>query len=199
MSRSNATASEHTGGSFCASLWQDVRFATRVLRKSPGFTTVAILTLVLSIGATTAIFTVVDRILLLPFAGPDPGRVVVLMQGVGNQLGYITSIPKFMMWRDQPKLFEETCLGGLPDSMRVNLLGGDRPEQYQASKESMDFFSIYAIPFALGRGFTAQEDSPGGPPVAVLTNGIWRNRFGSDPHIVGKGIDLDGTNTRWSA
>jgi putative ABC transport system permease protein len=193
MSGSSATASGHTGGSFFESLWQDIRFATRVLRKSPGFTTVAILTLVLSIGATTAIFTVVDRILLLPFAGPNPDRVVVLMQGTGDHLSYITSIPKFMMWRDQPKIFEETSLGGLPDSMRVNLLGGDRPEQYQASKESMNFFSIYAIPFELGRGFTAQEDSPGGPPVVVLTNGIWRNRFGSDPNIVGKGIDLDGT------
>jgi putative ABC transport system permease protein len=192
MSELNATASEHAGGSFFESLWQDIRFGTRVLRKSPGFTIVAILTLALSIGATTAIFTVVDRILLLPWAGPDPNSVVVLMQGVGDQLSPITSIPKFMMWRDQPKLFEETSLGGIPDSMRVNLLGGDRPEQYQATQESMNFFSIYSIPFALGRGFTAQEDSPGGPPVAVLTNGIWRNRFGSDPNIVGKGINLNG-------
>ncbi|MGA9885456.1 MAG: ABC transporter permease [Candidatus Acidiferrales bacterium] len=201
MSEANAGVSEpvapishgHGGMPLVTSLLQDIRFGARVLRKSPGFTTVAILTLVLSIGATTAIFTVVDRILLLPWAGPDPSRVVVLMQGTGDQLSPITSIPKFMMWRDQPNLFEETSLGGIPVSMRVNLLGGDRPEQYRATKESMNFFSIYAIPFAKGRGFTAQEDSPGGPPVAVLTNGLWRNRFGSDPNIVGKGIDLDGT------
>ena len=149
------------------------------------------MTLALSIGATTAIFTVVDRILLLPWPGPHPERVITLMQGTGDQLSPITSVPKFMMWRDQPNLIEEPSLGGIPASMRVNLLGGDRPEQYKATKESMDFF--YGIPFALGRGFTAQEDSPGGPSVVILTNGVWRNRFGSDPNIVGKGINLDGT------
>jgi putative ABC transport system permease protein len=152
---------------------------------------VAILTLVLSIGATTAIFTVVDRILLLPWPGPHPERVITFMQGVGNELSPITSIPKFMMWRDQPNLIEEPSVGGIPEGLRVNLLGGDRPEQYKATKESMNFF--YGIPFALGRGFNAQEDSPGGPPVVILTNGVWRNRFGSDPNIIGKGINLDGT------
>lgn len=180
------------GTPFFTSVLQDVRYGLRVLRKSPGFTIVAILTLALSIGATTAIFTVVDRILLLPFAGPDSGRIVVLMQGVGDQLSYVTSVPKYMMWRDQPKLLEQTSLYGFPGNMRVNLLGGDQPEQYRATQVSMNFFSLYGIPFAEGRGFTAKEDQPGGPPVVVISNGLWRTRFASDPNIVGKGIDLDG-------
>jgi putative ABC transport system permease protein len=181
------------GAPFFEKVWQDVRYGVRGLCRSPGFTIAAILTLMLGIGGTTAIFTVVDRILLLPLAGPDPSRVVVLMQGTGDQLSPLTSIPKFMMWRDQPKIFEETKLGGIPGSMRVNLLGGDHPQQYRATKESMNFFSLYGIPFAKGRGFVAEEDSPGGPPVAVLTNDLWRNRFGSDPNIVGKSINLDDT------
>ncbi|MGA9633158.1 MAG: ABC transporter permease, partial [Candidatus Acidiferrales bacterium] len=179
---------------FFQSLLQDVRFGLRVLRKSPGFTIVAILTLALGIGATTAIFTAVDRILLKPFAGPDSSRIVVLMQNFGAQSSPIISIPKFMIWRDQPQLLEDASLYAFPGGMRVNLMGGDRPEQYKATQVSANTFSLYGIPFAEGRGFTTQEDSPGGPPVVVLSNAIWRNRFGSDPRIVGKSIDLDGAD-----
>lgn len=181
-------------GSFFASMWQDVRFAARVLRKAPGFTIVAILTLTLGIGATTAIFTVVDRILLKPFAGPQPDRIVVLMNTQGNQRGAVISIPKFMMWRDQMPMLEDASLYGFPGNTRVNLLGGDQPEQFKGTQVSANTFALYGIPFALGRGFTAREDAPGGPPVAVISNGIWRTRFGSDPNIVGKGVDFDGTD-----
>lgn len=116
MSGPGATGSEHTGGSFFASLWQDIRFGTRVLRRSSDFTAVAILTLVLSIGATTAIFTVVDRILLLPWPGPHPEHLITLMQGTGDQPSPINSIPKFMMWSDQANLIEQPSVGGLPAS-----------------------------------------------------------------------------------
>ena len=204
MSESSATAAEHAGGtsrdisrdggggSFFETLWQDVRFAARVLRKAPGFTLVAILTLTLGIGATTAIFTVVDRILLKPFAGPDSSRIVVLMNTYGTQKWFSISIPKFMMWRDLPNLFEDASLYSFPGDMRVNLLGGDQPQQYRATQVSANTFSLYGIPFAKGRGFTAQEDAPDGPPVAVISNGMWRTQFGADPHIVGRSIDLDG-------
>jgi len=182
------------GGRLFQSLWQDVRFGLRVLRRSPGFTVVAILTLALGIAATTAIFTVVDRILLIPFAGPNSGRIVVLMNSFGNQTSFSISIPKFMMWRDQMPMLEDASLYAFPGGMRVNLLGGDRPQQYNATQVSANTFSLYGIPFALGRGFTAQEDTPDGPPVAVISNGMWRTQFGSDPDIVGKSIDLDGTD-----
>ncbi len=182
------------GGSFFESLWQDVRFAARVLRKSPGYTIIAILTLMLGIGATTAIFTVVDRVLLMPFAGPDSSRIVVLMNTQGNQRGAVISIPKFMMWRDQMPMLEDASLYGFPGNTRVNLLGGDQPEQFKGTQVSANTFSLFGIPFALGRGFTAQEDTPGGPPVAVISNGMWRSQFGSDPNIIGKSADFDGTD-----
>ncbi|MGA9885458.1 MAG: ABC transporter permease [Candidatus Acidiferrales bacterium] len=185
---------DRSGGSIFESLLQDVKFAARVLRKSPGFTLVAILTLALGIGATTAIFTVVDRILLIPFAGPDSGRIVVLLNSTGDQTGYVVSIPKFMMWRDQMPMIKDASLYGFPGGTRVNLLGGDQPEQYKGTRVSANTFSLYGIPFALGRGFTAQEDTPNGPPVVVISNGMWRTQFGSDPNIIGKSIDLDGTD-----
>ncbi|MDE3171280.1 MAG: ABC transporter permease [Acidobacteriota bacterium] len=202
MSESSAAAAEHargisgdrSSGSFFESLPQDVRFAIRVLRRSPGYTLVAILTLTLGIGATTAIFTVVDRILLKPFAGPDSSRIVVLMNAFGDQRGFSISIPKFMMWRDQLPMLEDASLYGFPGGLRVNLLGGDQPQQYKGTQVSANTFRLYGIPFAKGRGFTAQEDTPGGPPVAAISNGMWRTQFGSDPNIVGKSIDLDGTD-----
>lgn len=184
---------DRSGGSFMESLWQDGRFAARVLRKSPGYTLVAILTLMLGIGATTAIFTVVDRILLKPFAGPDSSRIVVLMNTYGGQKGFSISIPKFMMWRDSMPMIEDPALYGFPGNARVNLLGGDQPEQFKGSQVSSNTFALYGVPFALGRGFTAQEDSPGGPPVAIISNGMWHNRFGSDPNIIGKSVNFDGT------
>jgi putative ABC transport system permease protein len=192
--RPSETLRDSRGGSFLESLLQDVRFGLRVLRKSPGYTLVAILTLTLGIGATTAIFTVVDRVLLKPFAGPDSSRIVVLMNTFGNQRGYSISIPKFMMWREQMPMLEDASLYGFPGGTRVNLLGGDQPEQYKATQVSANTFSLYGIPFAKGRGFTAQEDTPGGPPVVVISNGLWRTRFGSEPNIVGKSINLDRTD-----
>ena len=198
MNGPNAMMSEpetnRGGTSLFDSMLQDARFGVRVLRKKPGFTTVAILTLALGIGATTAIFTVVDKVLLKPFGAPEPDRIVALMQSYQGQFTPVISIPKFEIWRDQPRIFQETALYGFPGTMRVNLLGGDQPEQFKATQVSTDFFSLYGIPFAKGRGFTAQEDAPGGPPVAVLSSGTWRNHFGSDPNIVGKSIDLDGTD-----
>jgi putative ABC transport system permease protein len=187
-------AETRSGIPFLESLLRDTRFALRVLRKSPGFAIVAVLTLTLGIGATTAIFTVVDKVLLQPFAGPDPDHIVVLMQTYQGGSSPIISIPKFMMWRDQPRVLEDATLYGFAGMMRVNLLGSDQPEQFKATQVSANFFSLYGIPFVEGRGFTPQEDSPGGPPVAVISSGMWHDRFGSDPNIIGRSINLDGTD-----
>lgn len=188
----NALELSHQPASLSECLLQDVRFGARVLRKSPGFTMVAIVTLALGIGATTAIFTVVDKVLLQPFAGPNPDRIVVLTVTYPGGRSTIISIPKFMMWRDQPRVLEDAALYGFPGMMRVNLLGGDQPEQFKATQLSANFFSLFGITFVKGAGFTAQEDEPGGPPVAVISSGMWRDRFGSEPDIVGKNINLDG-------
>lgn len=176
-------------------LQQDLRFGLRMLRKNPGFTAVAIVTLALGIGATTAIFTVVDKVLLQPYAVPDPDRIVVLMQTFDSDRSPIISIPKFMMWRDQPRVLEQAALYGFPGTLRVNLIGGDQPEQLRATRVSANFFSVFGVGFVAGRPFSAEEDAPGGAPVAVISNGLWKSRFGSDPNIVGKTIDLDGTSS----
>jgi putative ABC transport system permease protein len=174
-------------------LWQDTRFGLRVLRKSPGFTAVALLTMALGIGATTAIFTVVDKVLLQPMAYPDPDRIVVLEQKYPQGTSPVVSIPKFMMWRDQPQILENAALYGFPGQQRVNLLGGDQPEQLRATQLSANFFSLFGVQFEAGRPFTAEEDAAKGPPVVVISNGLWRNRFGADPNVVGRTVDLDNT------
>ena len=175
-------------------LLQDVRFGARMLRKNPGFTVVALLTFALGIGATAAIFTVVDKVLLQPLAYPDPDRIVVMMQSYTGGTSAVISIPKYMMWREQPRIFQESALYGFPGTLRVNLIGGDQPEQLRATRVSAGFFSLYGVRLAAGRNFTAEEDAPNGPPVVVIGNGLWRNRFGADPHIVGKAINLDNTD-----
>jgi putative ABC transport system permease protein len=194
----NAGDREPQGSQWTSALLQDIRYGLRTLRKSPGFTAIAVLTLALGIGATTAIFTVVDKVLLQPLAYPDPGRIIVLMQsfsgagGSGNSP--IISIPKYMMWRDQPRLFEKTTIYGFPGTLRVNLLGGDLPEQFRATQVSADFFSVLGVRLVAGRPFTPEEDVLNGPPVVVISNELWRNRFGSDPNIIGRALDLDGTS-----
>jgi putative ABC transport system permease protein len=170
----------------------DVRFGLRLLRKSPGFTVIAILTLALGIGATAAIFTVVDRVLLEPMAYPHPDRIVVMLQHSPQGSGNVISIPKYLMWRNQTKILEDAAAYDLGGS-RVNLIGGDQPEQLRGMHVSSNFFSLFGIQLAAGRTFTAEEDTPGGPPLAVISNGLWKNRFGSDPRMIGKTIDLDNT------
>jgi putative ABC transport system permease protein len=173
---------------------QDVRFALRMFRKNPGFAAVAILTLGLGIGATTAIFTVVDKVLLQPLAYPDPDRIVVLEQKFPQGQSPVISIPKFMAWRDQPQILKDASLYAFPGQQRVNLLSGDEPEQLRATQVSANFFSLFGVQFEVGRPFSAQEDVPKGPPVVVISNGLWRKRFGGDPQVSGKPLDLDGTS-----
>jgi putative ABC transport system permease protein len=193
----NASEREHHGRHWLETLLQDLRFGLRTLRKNPGFTAVAILTLALGIGATTAIFTVVDKVLLQPLAYPEADRIVVLMQAYsgagGSGQSPVISIPKYMLWHDQPRIFEKTTIYGFPGTLRVNLLGGDQPEQFPATQVSSDFFSVLGVRLVAGRAFTAEEDVPGGPPVVVISSELWKNRFGGDPNIVGRTLDLDGT------
>ena len=167
MSDAAGTLSEqvkqHASGSafsWIETLLKDVRFGLRMLRKNPGFTTVAILTLALGTGATTAIFTVVDKVLLQPYAAPDPDHVVVLTETYEDGRNSVISIPKFMQWRDQPRVLEQAALYGFPGGLRVNLMGGDQPEQLRATQVSANFFSLFGIRLVRGRTFSVEEDSP---------------------------------------
>jgi putative ABC transport system permease protein len=176
---------------FLEVLLQDVRYAGRMLRRSPGFAATAVAALALGIGANTAIFTVVNTVLLQPLAYPEPDRLVQLELSSAQGNGNITSIPKFMVWREQTQVFQDVAaydLGG----PGVNLTGGDRPEQLKGVHVSAAFFPLFGARVVVGRTFSAEEDRPGGPPVAVIAGGLWRRRFGSDPNLVGKSVDLGG-------
>jgi len=172
-------------------LWQDIRYAARMLRRSPGFTVTAIAALALGIGANTAIFTVVNTVLLQPLAYPEPDRLVQLELSSPQGNGNITSIPKFNIWREQTQVFQDIAAYD-QSGPGINLTGGDRPEQLKGIHVSESFFQLFGARVVVGRTFSAEEDRPGGPPVVVLSGGLWRRRFGGDPNIVGKSIDLGG-------
>jgi len=168
---------------------QNLRYAVRTLRTSPGFAAVAILTLALGIGANTAIFSVVNAVLLQPLSYPNPDRLVELEQSSPQGNGNVTSIPKFNVWREQTDVFDSVAAYDF-SGPGINLTGGDRPELIKGIHVSTDYFRVFGVPVALGRTFTPEEDRPGGPAVVVISNGLWRNRFGGDPGILNRTIDL---------
>jgi putative ABC transport system permease protein len=173
---------------FLENLLQDVRYAGRTLRRSPGFMITAVLALALGIGANTAIFSVVNTVLLQPLAYPEPERLVQLELSGPQGNGNITSIPKYMVWRDQTQVFQDVAaydLGG----PGVNLTSGDRPEQLKGVHVSASFFRVFGARLVAGRTFSPDEDRPGGPALAVITGGLWK-RLGADPNFVGKSLVL---------
>ena len=170
-------------------LLQNLRYAFRTLRNSPGFAAVAILTLALGIGANTAIFSVVNAVLLQPLSYPNPDRLVELELTSPQGNGDVTSIPKFNVWREQTDVFDAVAAYDF-SGPGINLTGGDRPELIKGIHVSADYFRVFGAPVALGRTFTTEEDRPGGPAVVVISNGLWRNRFGGDPGVLNRTIDL---------
>jgi predicted permease len=170
-------------------LLQNLRYAFRTLRNSPGFAAVAILTLALGIGANTAIFSVVNAVLLQPLSYPNPDRLIELELSSPEGNGNVTSIPKFNVWREQTDVFDSVAAYDF-SGPGINLTGGDRPELIKGIHVSADYFRVFGAPVAFGRTFTPEEDRPGGPAVVVISNGLWRNRFGGDPGILNRTIDL---------
>ena len=171
--------------------WQDVRFGLRMLRKNPGFTAVAVLTLALGIGANTAIFSVVNAVLLQPLPYPQPERLVQLVESFPEGIGYGISVPEFMAWRSQTVVFQDIAAFEY-EGPGINLTSGDRSEQLKGIHVSAGYFAVFGAPMAMGRTFTQEEDRPGGPHVAVISNGLWRSRFGGDPNLVSQTIALGG-------
>ncbi len=169
----------------------DLKHALRVLRQSPGFTATAISALALGIGANTAIFSVVNTVLLKPLAFPQADRIVTLLTSTPQGGFPAASVPKYNTWRRQTQVIEDVAAfdTGGPG---LNLGGGDRPEQLKGIHVSYEFFHLFGAQTDYGRTFTAEEDRPRGGNVIVLSNGLWRRRFGSDPGIVGKALTLGG-------
>jgi predicted permease len=172
----------------------DVRFALRMLRKSRGFTAVAILTLALGIGASTAVFSLVDAVLLKPLPFPDAERIVFpwRLPKRGLNLGFDTypwGRVDFLFFSRESKAFE--ALGAfLSDSF--DLTGSGDPVRVDGLRASAGFFSALGVSPALGRTFTDQEDRPGNEREVILGDALWRQRFGADPHVLGRTIDLNG-------
>jgi putative ABC transport system permease protein len=162
-----------------------------MLRQSPGFAAAAIATLALGIGANTAIFSVINAVLLHPLPFPDPDRIVVLMNSSPQGSGPAASVPKFNVWRAQTDVLQDVAAydTGGPG---LNIGGGDKPEQVQGIHVSHEFFRLFGAQTAVGRTFTPAEDLPKGGNYVVLSNGLWQRRFGGDPAIVGKPISLGG-------
>src|SRR5215471_10490002 len=164
----------------------DLRYAWRTMRTSPGFTAVALAALALGIGANTAIFTVVNSVMLEPLPYPQPDRLVRLGRQFPNGNGYSNSIPKYMAWR-QNDVFESIALYDF-SPLSMNLGAADRPEPVKCMHVSRDFFRVFGAHPALGRPFTETEDLPNGAPVTVLSHRLWRNRLGADPQVVGRSL-----------
>jgi predicted permease len=172
------------------SLLQDVRFGLRMLGKNPGFTAVAVTTLALGIGANTAIFSVVNGVLLRPLPYPEPERVVEISRTYRGELQMSNfSAAQFDFWKSHRDPFQFLAAG---TGVGFNLAGGSRPERIRALRVSGEYFRVLGVSPARGRDFLPEEDRPGGPNVAVLNHGLWTRNFGADPHVIGGTILLDG-------
>jgi len=170
-----------------ATLLPDLRYAIRLLGKSPAFTAIAVLTLALGIGTNTAIFTVVNAVLLRPLGFRDPSRVVL----VAEKSPYptlSTSYENYSDWRDQSHSFEslEATRGAT-----IALTGAGEPERLNLRMATAPLFPLLGVNAILGRTFLAEEDRAGGPPVAVLSYGLWQRRFGGSRDVLGKSVTLD--------
>ncbi len=180
-----------------AGLWQDLKYGWRMLRKSPGFTLVAALTLALGIGANTAIFTVVDATLLrgLPYQAPERLVQVWETRRLGEIKQLDASYPDYLDWGQQTDVIEGICgYSGWGGSFTLTgtLTGRAEPERIEGARVTASFFSVLGVAPALGRSFLPNEDKPGAAPTVIIGHGLWQRRFGADPQIVGQQIVLDG-------
>src|SRR5215472_12175707 len=173
-----------------ATLWQDIRYALRLLIKNPAFSLIAIFTLALGIGANSTIFTVVNSVLLKPLPLPSADRILVLNELFLNSGGWGTvSVPNLKDWRDQNTVFEHIAAY---TSGSFNLQTADSPSRIAGSLVTADYLDMLGVQPELGRVFSAGEDQPGSDPVVVLSDRLWRSNFGADPTLVGKTITLGG-------
>ncbi len=167
----------------------DVRFALRVLRKSPGFTAVAVLTLALGIGANTALFSVVNGVLLNPLPYPHPEQLVTLHASKPNFATGSISYPNFRDWQKQNHTFSAMAI---TRGTSFSLTGRGEAERAQAEFISSDFFKVLGVQPLMGRTFSPGEDEIGGAPIVLISEGFWKQKFGSAPGVIGQSINLDG-------
>ncbi|MGA7684401.1 MAG: ABC transporter permease [Terriglobales bacterium] len=172
-------------------LRRDFSFAVRTLAKTPGFTAIAVLMIAFGIGVNTAVFSVIDAVLLKPLSYPNPQELVSLTNTSPQGSFPGATIPKFRLWRQQTSIFQQVAAY---DSLvaGLNITESDHPQQVQGVHVSADYFAMLGAPVIAGRTFAAGEDRPNGGHVTVLSSGLWKSRYGGNPNIVGSTIPLDG-------
>ena len=169
---------------------QDLTFGLRWLRKNPGFTLLSILMLAVGIGVNTAMFSVINAVLLRPLPYAEPDRIVWMNESGPEITNRWVSYPNFVEWRERNQVFESmsTFRG-----WSMNITGSDRPENVNTRMVTADYFKVMRATPLMGRDFTLEDDQPGAAPVTLISYGFWQQHFGSDPNVVGKELRLDDT------
>src|SRR5947209_2410062 len=177
------------GQSVIMTTWiQDLRYGARILRKTPAFTTVAILTLAVGIGANTAIFSIVDAVLFRPLAMARPERVMLLQEAWQGRDGGV-SVGNFTDLRQLNKSFSSISSSA---NAAYNLATEEAPERIDGERVDAEYFKTFQVSPLLGRGFTSAEDVPGHDAVAVISERLWRTRFHEDRTLVGRSVRVNG-------
>jgi putative ABC transport system permease protein len=170
-------------------LARDLAYAARMLRRNPGFAATVVLTLGLGIGATTAIFTVVNAVLLRPLPYPEPDRLVYIATSFGETGDHVFSYTlDYPAWKNHNRTLSQ--IAGYR-RFEANFTGGGEAERIAGGYATMSLFPLLGVQPAMGRTFLPEEDRPGGPPVAILSHAFWKRRFGGDPSVIGKAVALD--------
>jgi hypothetical protein len=177
------------GWNWLQDFWQDVRYGLRLLVKNPGFTAVAVLTLALGIGANTAIFSVVDAVLLRPLPYKQPEQIIFMSEDSPQVSGMSISMSNFNDWRTMNKVFDSMAPYR---STSMILTGQGNAENVQVRQITSSFVPTLRVQPILGRALSADDDKVGAQPVVILSDSFWAQRFARDPNVVGKTLELDG-------
>jgi putative ABC transport system permease protein len=180
---------EVRAGAWLDTVIQDLRYGARMLRKNPGFTAIAVLTLALGIGANTAIFSVVSAVILRPLPYANPQQLIVLRETTQSVGPHSPSYPDFLDWRKQSRSFSQMAA---INNREFNLSGVAQPENISGYVVSANCLSMLGVRPFLGRDFLPSEDAPGTAPIVLLSYALWQSHLGADPSAVGKSITLDG-------
>ncbi|HVT61611.1 MAG TPA: ABC transporter permease [Thermoanaerobaculia bacterium] len=193
VTRLQESCREQRGLPAVETLFRDLRYALRGFRRSPGFALVAVATLALAIGASTAIFSVVNGLLFQPLPFPAADRLMQLQRTFPDGSAITAPVRQFLYWRDHSRTFERVAAyDNLSLSSGFNMAGEGRPERVIGSRVSQDFLSVFAVQPALGRDFLRAEDRPGKRRVVILSHALWSRRFGADSTVLGRPIRLNG-------
>src|SRR5262245_9344028 len=167
----------------------DFKYALRMLRKQPGFSAIAVVTLALGIGANTAIFSIVNAVLLRPLPYPEADRIMLLNESSGPGQDYSVALPDYFDWRNDNTVFEHLAATH-KETRNLSGVPGRDTEHISCASVTRNFFSIVGLPPEIGRTFSEDEDKVGAPPVVVISDRLWQRAFNRDPAVLGRAITL---------